>query len=65
MTTTETGSLGQAGDISINAEQLKVTNSGQLITNARNGGDAGDINLVVGDRIIVDGSTPVLMMNFP
>ncbi|KAB8317782.1 filamentous hemagglutinin N-terminal domain-containing protein [Tolypothrix campylonemoides VB511288] len=48
----------RGGNITVNANVVELTGGGQLLTTAFSGGDAGDINLRVTDRITINGSNP-------
>jgi filamentous hemagglutinin family protein len=51
------GALGDAGDLSITAGSLFLTNGATLSASTLGQGDAGNINLTVRDAILLEGST--------
>ncbi len=47
---------GQGGDITINAQNFKALDGGQILTNTRSSRDAGSIKLNVADSLLIEGS---------
>jgi len=48
--------VGNAGDITVNTESLTLTDSSLIFSNVLGEGNAGDINIIAGDRIILENS---------
>lgn len=51
----EGAGVGNGGDIRINANRLELADGAQLVASTRARGNAGDVILRVGDRILLDG----------
>ena len=49
------GATGKGGDINITAESLTVTNGARLGANTFGNGDAGNLNIIVRDRVSFEG----------
>jgi filamentous hemagglutinin family protein len=50
-----TGAMGKGGDINITAGSLAVTNGAKLEANTCGNGDAGNLNIIVRDRVSFEG----------
>ena len=50
-----TGAMGKGGDINITAGSLAVTNGARLGANTFGNGDAGNLNIIVRDRVSFEG----------
>jgi filamentous hemagglutinin family protein len=50
-----TGAMGKGGDINITAGSLAVTNGAKLGANTFGNGDAGNLNIIVRDRVSFEG----------
>lgn len=49
---------GSSGDVVVNARNLEVLNGGQILTNTRSTGNAGQIQLNVADTVTLSGADP-------
>lgn len=54
-------SIGRGGSITIQADQVQVTDGAQLASLTRGQGDAGDLTITARDRVVVDGSFSLLL----
>jgi filamentous hemagglutinin family protein len=55
LSTVESGGVGKGGSIDITAQNLSLTNTGQLITVTRGQGDAGNVTVKVSEAIDIAG----------
>ena len=53
----EFGSTGDAGDVSVTADRIELTNRGRIATTANGTGDGGGISIGVG-ALVADGASP-------
>ncbi|HBB34198.1 MAG TPA: filamentous hemagglutinin [Cyanobacteria bacterium UBA8803] len=63
MTVSAITSAGRGGNITVTANTVEVVNGGQLRTTTEAGEDAGDIHLIVRDRVILTGADSGLLAN--
>ena len=52
---TQTESSGSSGTLSIETKRLDVINGGQILANSTGLGEAGDLKLTIGERLLLDG----------
>jgi filamentous hemagglutinin family protein len=52
------GGLGTGGNIVIDAPVLEVRDGAQLLADTNGTGDAGNVQITAGDRVLLDGFTP-------
>jgi large exoprotein involved in heme utilization and adhesion len=57
VTALNSNSEGNAGEITIDARKLSITNGAQIVSTTLGKGDAGNININVSDRVNLDGAS--------